>query len=320
MNTISPRIGVLLPTRSLVMDETQPKNMNTTLAMAERIDKTGLDSVWVGDSVTSKPRPDPITVLAAIAARTKNVRLGTGVLLAALRNPILLAHAAATTDLIAEGRTVLGVGVGGAFNKEQRQEWLNVGVSPTERAQRLEEMIGIVKQLTNGNTVSHKGNHFNLESVRLEPKSPQVGGVPILVACHWNSGIEAQYKRAGALGDGFISISDTPEEYAKLLEKVHGYANDAGHDTNKMESAFYLTVNLNTNEKKANEEADRYLNLYYGMNIWGSRWGPYGAPERIVERMRQYYEAGANTLIVRFAAPDQQEQLDVFLSEVVPAV
>jgi hypothetical protein len=61
------------------------------------------------------------------------------------------------------------------------------------------------------------------------------------------------------------------------------------------------------------------LNLYYGMNIWGDRWGPYGPSELTVERVRRYEAAGAQTVVVRFASFDQERQLQTFLDEVVAA-
>src|SRR6058998_2357300 len=102
-------LGVPLPTREAVMSgrpETAPM-----LAMAERAEAAGFDSVWVGDSLTARPRHEPLTLLAAVAARTKRVRLGTAVLLPALRNPVVLAHVVGTLDRIAEGRTILGAGI-----------------------------------------------------------------------------------------------------------------------------------------------------------------------------------------------------------------
>ena len=314
------RLGVLLPTRGLVMTGEQPQNLGSILSMAEVVEQAGLDSVWVGDSLTAKPRPEPLTTLAAIAARTHRVRLGTAVLLAALRHPVTLAHAVATLDLISEGRTVLAVGVGGAFNKEQAQEWRDAGVDPSRRASRLEEIVQILRALTRGEDVTHNGRHFDLDSLSIGLKSPQPHGVPILIACHWRAGRDAQFRRAATLGDGFISISDYPEEYALVSEKVRGYATEEGRNYDEMEAAFYMTVNLDREAERAAEEADRYLHLYYGMNIWGDRWGPYGPPELTVERIRRYAEAGARTIIVRFASFEQEQQLDTFLSEVVPAL
>ena len=81
----------------------------------------------------------------------------------------------------------------------------------------------------------------------------------MLIACHWRAGKEDQFRRAARLGDGFISISDTPEEYAKVAEKVRIYAGEEGKDFDRMESAFYMTVNLGDDPKAAAEEAEKYL-------------------------------------------------------------
>ena len=318
MHANKVKLGILLPTRGLVMSQDHPKDADVVLSMAERVDSAGLDSVWVGDSLTAKPRLEPLTALAAVAARTQRVRLGTAVLLAALRHPVLLAHILGTLDVISRGRTVLAVGVGGAFNEEQRGEWEAVAVEPQRRASRLEELVEIVKRLGAGERVSYRGRHFSLDSVSMKPEPVQAGGVPVLIACHARAGRDVQFRRAARLGDGFISISDTPEEYAGVVHKVQTYAEELGRDFRRMESAFYMTVNLGSDPDKASQEADKYLMMYYGANIWGSRWGPFGPPERTVQRIQEYAQAGASTIIVRFASFDQEAQLQTFLSEVAP--
>ena len=86
--------GVLLPTREAIMSgrpETAPM-----LAMAERAEAAGFDSVWIGDSLTARPRHEPLTLLAAVAGRTRRLRLGTAVLLPALRSPVGLAQVVGT--------------------------------------------------------------------------------------------------------------------------------------------------------------------------------------------------------------------------------
>ena len=79
-----------------------------------------------------------------------------------------------------------------------------------------------------------------------------------------------------------------------------------------------MTVNLNSDEGRAEKEATEWLTRYYGAEIWGTRWGPFGGPERLKERMSEYVEAGAQTLIVRFAGFDPQRQLESFLEQVAP--
>ena len=325
LSTVSNKlkIGVLVPTRGLQMTGEQPRNIDGILSMAEAAETAGLDSVWVGDNLTTKSRLEPLTTLAAVAKHTNRVRLGTAVLLAALRQPVLLAQTLGTLDLVSGGRVVLAVGVGSADSERARKEWRNAGVDPSRRAGRLEEIVDIVKRLTMGEEVSYQGRHFNLDSLSIEPRSVQPDGVPILIACHfWRGGTrrDIQFKRAARLGDGFISLSDYPEEYAQVKEEVRGYAKEVGKDFSRMEAAFYMTVNLDRDEERAAEEADRFFDLYYFGNRWGDRWGPYGAPERTVERIRRYAEAGAGTIIVRFASLDPKRQLGRFLDEVVPAL
>ena len=314
------KLGILLPTRGLVMDSDEPPNIEPLLSMAEAVEQAGLDSVWVGDSLTAKPRLEPLTTLAAIAMRTQKVRLGTAVMLAALRNPVQLAQMSATVDTISGGRLILGAGVGGAFNPAQQQEWLNVGVKPSQRARRFEEVLEITNSLTRGEEVTFDGRHFNYDGVSVQPRAVQENGVPFLVACHWRAGRERQFQRAARVGAGFMSISDYPDEYARVVDRVRGYTAEYGGDPESPEATFYMTVNLREDESAAAEEADTFLHQYYGSNIWGDRWGPFGNPHKVVERIAQYHEAGAQTIIVRFASFDQQHQLDTFLNDIVPSL
>ena len=102
-------IGYLLPTRELVMaghPEAAP-----LLKLAEQAAALGFDSIWAGDSLLARPRHEPLTLLAAVAARVQRVGIGTAVLLPALRNPVVMAHQIATLDQVAEGRLILGVGI-----------------------------------------------------------------------------------------------------------------------------------------------------------------------------------------------------------------
>ena len=312
------KLGILLPTRGLVMESDEPPSIEPLLSMAEAVEQAGLDSVWVGDSLTAKPRLEPLTTLAAIAMRTQRVRLGTAVMLAALRHPVQLAQMSATVDTISGGRLILGAGVGGAFNDAQQREWLNVGVKPSQRARRFEEVLEITNRLTRGECLTFEGRHFSYDDISVQPRAVQSEGVPFLVACHWRAGRERQFQRAAKLGAGFMSISDYPGEYAHVVDRVRGYTAEYGGDADAPEATFYMTVNLREDESAAAEEADTFLHQYYGTNIWGDRWGPFGNPRRVAERIAEYGEAGAQTVIVRFASFEQERQLDTFLNEIVP--
>ena len=82
------------------------------LSLAERVEELGFDSVWVGDSLFSKPRYEPIALLSAISQRTTRVGLGTACMVSSTRNPLYLALEWATLDQLSGGRTILGTGRG----------------------------------------------------------------------------------------------------------------------------------------------------------------------------------------------------------------
>ncbi len=105
------KLGYLLPTRENIMaGQPGTRSLLDAAALARRC---GFDSIWVGDSLLARPRHDPLTLLAAVAAAVPDIELGSAVLLPALRNPVVLAQQLATIDQISEGRLILGVGIGG---------------------------------------------------------------------------------------------------------------------------------------------------------------------------------------------------------------
>src|SRR5690606_20481731 len=110
------------PTRETVMTQEHP-DIRPVLALAEQAEGFGLDSVWVGDSILARPRFEALATLAAVAARTERVTLGTAVFLPPLRHPVVLANELATLDHIARGRLVLGAGTAtrNALNESESQ-------------------------------------------------------------------------------------------------------------------------------------------------------------------------------------------------------
>src|SRR5256886_14252192 len=170
--------GVLIPTREVVMSgrpETGP-----LLTMAERAEAAGFDSVWIGDSLTARPRHEPLTLMSAIAARTRRVRIGTGVLLPALRNPVVLAHVVGTLDRVAEGRVILAVCIA-ADAPAIRKEFAPAGVPWDRRVGRFLETLEICRALWTRDGVSYGGKHFTLQDVTVEPKPHRRGGPPIWI-------------------------------------------------------------------------------------------------------------------------------------------
>src|SRR5438046_7536172 len=200
-------LGVLLPTREAVMSG-RPET-GSMLAMAERAEATGFDSVWIGDSITARPRHEALTRRAAVAARTPRVKLGTAVLLPALRNPVVLAHVVGTLDRVAEGRVILGVGIA-ADTPAIRKEFEAVGVPFERRVGRFLEMLEICRALWTRDHVSFSGKHFTLHDVTVEPKPHRPGGPPI-----WIGGSGPTALREAARFDAWFPTGPSVEFFAE---------------------------------------------------------------------------------------------------------
>ena len=319
MNNTDFKLGVLLPTRGLLLADQRPSNIEPVLALARRVEESGLDSVWVGDSLTAKPRLEPLSTLSAIAAQTHRIRLGTAVMLMGLRHPLLLAQTLATVDLISQGRLVIAAGIGGAFNEAQRNEWENVSVKSSTRARRLEEILQILKGLENGERFSFHGRHFDLQNTVMLPLPTRPSGVPILLACHGRSSVrDIQIDRAARLADGIISISDTPSEFQDVVSQFYETVVNLGKNVQQVQTTMYMTINMDEDRAIAEADAEEWLLGYYGANIWGDRWGPFGGSNQVIDRIQEYKDAGAQTVIVRFASFNAEQQLESFLSKVAP--
>jgi alkanesulfonate monooxygenase SsuD/methylene tetrahydromethanopterin reductase-like flavin-dependent oxidoreductase (luciferase family) len=172
--------GLLLPTREIVMNQEVP-DFRQILDLAEHAEALGFDSVWVGDSVLARPRFEALTTLAAVATRTRRVQLGTAVLLPMLRHPVILANQVANLDLVADGRLILGVGIGGN-NPAVAQEFAARGVPIARRVGMFEEGITLMRRLWTEPEVTFQGRYFQVQSVRLGLRPLQQPVVPIWLA------------------------------------------------------------------------------------------------------------------------------------------
>jgi len=306
-------LGVLLPTREAVMSgrrETAP-----LLAMAARAEAAGFDSVWIGDSLTARPRHEPLTLLAAVAALTRRVRLGTGVLLPALRNPVVLAHVVGTLDRIAEGRLILGVGIA-ADTPAIRREFAAAGVPWDRRVGRFLETLEICRALWRRDGVSFRGKHFTLEDVTLEPKPHRAGGPPI-----WIGGSGPTALREAARFDAWFPTGPSVEFFAEHWPRVQAAARAAGRAPDDVTGAAYVTLALDPKAAVAEQRLDGFLETYYAAPARAilARQACYAGPvEGCVEWLQRWIDAGARHIALRFAGGDQLAQVDEAASRLLP--
>ena len=306
-------LGVLIPTREAIISgrpETAP-----LLAMAERAEAAGFDSVWIGDSITARPRHEPLTLLAACAARTRRVRLGTAVLLPALRNPVVLAHVVGTLDRVAEGRVILGVGIA-ADAPAIRREFAAVGVPFERRVGRFLEVLEICRALWQRDHVSFSGKHFTLGDVTVEPKPHRRGGPPI-----WIGGSGPTALREAPRFDAWFPTGPSVEFFAEHFPRVQAAARAAGRPPDAVTGAAYVTLALDQDRAAATQRLHHFLETYYAAPAPTilARQATYAGPiEGCVEWLQRWIDAGARHLMFRFAGGDQLAQVDEAAARLLP--
>ena len=300
------KFGILLPTREVVLSgKAEPSNIYD---LANRSETLGFHSVWVGDSVVAKPRLDALTTLAAVAARTRHIRLGTAVYLAALRNPVLVAHMVGTVDWLSRGRVDLGIGYSRPNDPVQDHEYRVLGRDPAKRIKMSEELVHIIRKLWRENDVSYSGNFSSFERVSIEPKPIQPGGVPIWLA---SNNIEPGLKRVARMGDGWLNNITDPNIYKECLGKIRAYAADAGRDPQAVEPGLYFT--LAAGDNRAIREGEHFLSQYYNRPydaVAKAMLCVMGNWDRVIDQIQAYAEAGARTVVLRFASSDQIRHLE----------
>ncbi len=309
--------GILLPTRGVLLAQKERPDLRPIFDMAETVEKAGYHSLWIGDSVTAKPRLETLSTLGALAVKTENIKIGTSVLIAALRNPVLLAQAIANVDVLSSGRLILGVGVQRG-DKMFEEEFTACGVPFNQKAGRLEEVLKIMRLLWSQDNVTHPNKYFRIENLSLLPKPIQKPGVPVWVS---SNDVDRGLKRVAMLGDAWMTNIPSIEVFKESWKKIQSYAGEAGRDPQEIHRSLYLTIHVSPDGAKARKDGEEFLTAYYHKPfdvISRQLIVKCGGTDEVVELIKTYADAGIGTFILRFAAKDQMKQLQVCTEDIVP--
>ncbi|MBW2314987.1 MAG: LLM class F420-dependent oxidoreductase [Deltaproteobacteria bacterium] len=179
----------------------------------------------------STPFPDPWTTIAAMAAVTTRLRFSTMVYILPLRHPLEVAKTVGTVARLSGGRVALGVGAGWI-----REEYDALGVPFAGRGKRMNEMFEVMRKAWSGAMVEHRGEHFDLGAFQMTP-APEAH-VPI-----WVGGLSKHaFRRAGALGDGWIGTGQHPDEVAGIVEQLQAARREAGREGDPFETIVPLVT------------------------------------------------------------------------------
>jgi probable F420-dependent oxidoreductase len=237
------RLSVSLP----IYAAEDPGSWDRVFDLARAADEVGIDRVVVSDHVVfgenldayGRPEsggveggrqptgPDghwlePLTVLAAVAAQTTRVRLGTYILLAALRRPVVLAKQLATLDVLSHGRVDLGVGIGW-----QREEYEAAGLDFSARGRLLDHSLEVCQTLWRDQRASFASPELGFEAIHSMPKPLQRGGVPIWVSGRCNEHVA---RRLARFGRGWIPWGDDAADPAASIPRMRKAVDTAGGD------------------------------------------------------------------------------------------
>ena len=286
------------------------------VSLVELVDRAGYDSLWTGDHVSfAVPMLDPLLQLAQAAVVSRRLLLGTAVYLLPLRHPAPVAKQVATLDHLTEGRLIFGVGVGGEFP----QEYAVCGVPMAERGARLSEGVRLLREFWTGAPVTHTGRLYGgFQDVALQPPSRQPGGPPV-----WFGGrSKPALRRAGRLGDGYLSYVVTPEMFADALATIDQAASEAGRDLRSFGTGHLLFTRLDASFEAALDAAAAALSVRYAMDFRrpAQRYCALGTPAQVAERVRAFHAAGARHVVLDFVGPyeERDRQIAWFAGEVMP--
>jgi len=280
--------------------------------LVDLCETTGVDSLWFSERLSS-PMPvlEPMTTMAAVAARTRRLKFGPSVLVAPFRSPVLAARELAMLDYLSKGRCLPAVGVG----VEQEREFLAAGVPFRERGRRTDEAIRIMRRCWAEDEVSHAGDFWTLDRISVLPHPVQQ---PLPLWIGGNS--EAAMRRTARLGDGWIPSFIPPDRFRVGVERTLGFAAEAGRTIPGDHFGTLVYYCLDAEPARARALALPYVPKGRVDDATLAQCTAFGPPAVLAERLEEYVRGGGSKFIARPMCPPEMmlDQVARLAAEVVP--
>ena len=289
-----------------------PADMEHIRKFVTEAETLGYDSLWlqeriIGDFVML----EPVTLLSYVAAITNKLKLGTSVILLPLRNPLQLAKAYATLDVMSGGRAVMGVGLGGGHLGSHENVF---GYTREGRVTRFTEAVQIMKLLWTEPRASFEGRYWKFKNVSMAPKPIQQPHLPLWFGGHHENAL----KRAVKYGNGWMGAgSSSSNAFIRESAMIRQFLTDAKRDpaTFSYGKRVYLAVDADKarGEKRIREWfGRRYKNADLGprVAIWGSAM-------ECTEKIQEIVGAGAQFIVFN-PMFDEMEHLEICAKEIMP--
>ncbi|MGH2470004.1 MAG: LLM class flavin-dependent oxidoreductase [Chloroflexota bacterium] len=325
------------------------------LNFAREAEDLGFDAVWLHDAPLGRRTLaawDTISVLSALAQVTSRVKLATGIFQPHLRNPVAVAQAWATADYLSGGRTIMGVGTGAGKSRLVEREYdAMAALRPGEcldhqalykkRRRLFLECIEVIRRLWDEDHVTFHGEFYHLDDVTLGLAKPAAKPHPPIVigAGHyipkdfggslhhvWSEDRAGKWlpgpcEDAARLGDGWITVQVTPDEYIPVRD--HVLASRPAERGQPFTLAFNCFVNVNDSAPQAWEEVRQHLNDFHGPPVppdMVDRWALAGPAESIAERLSGYVAQGVSLFQLVIGSQDELGQMRRLAREMLPTL
>lgn len=286
---------------------------NESLEQIEWAENNGFDDVWIQEHHFQEDGfcTSVMPITAAIAARTKKIRIGSGVMLLPFHNPVRVAEDGATVDIISEGRFQLGVGTGYVVD-----EFKKYGISKKERGARTDESLEIIRRLWKGETLTYDGKFYQVNGAKLAPGPVQNPRPPIYVGGFSHAGV----RRAAKYGDGFLGTGPLKELYDQYLEELR--KNDKPSTDPWAAGGYFWLIVSEDPEKTWNEAADHVLYQLNGYAKWFEDAGmpllPYISDREHLKELGLFNVVDVDTCIQMIRDYIEEVPVKIFYSFTVP--
>jgi probable F420-dependent oxidoreductase len=281
-----------------------------------RVEELGYDSVWVWDHMLLGVEPnfpilDSLTTLTSIAARTTKLKVGTGILVLPLRNPVALAKQLSTMDQFSGGRLIMGMASGW-----YKREFDAMGIPFDKRGKLMDENLEILNRLWTEAMVDGKYMQHNISAAVMYPKPVQKPRIPILIGGY----VDRVLQRAATAGDGWLTYFYTAESFTKSWTKIRNFAKEGGKDPDKLMNASQLPVMIGKSKAAVQDDMLDWLNKEWDFpeNSDCSRDSAImGSVDECVAQLKVHLDAGVQKIIF-VPYKYQKEQVELIAKEVIP--
>ena len=273
----------------------------------------GIDSIWQTDRLVS-PQPflECMSVMAALAGRTKRIKFGVNVLSLAMRDAVLVARQCATIDFLSNGRLLPAFGIGSPLGPE----WVALNLDTKTRGRKTDEGLEVIRRLWSEDKVDFDGVHYKLSGVSIAPK-PVQPDLPM-----WIGGSsEAAIRRTARIGTGWQAGPETPEQAAKVVAAIKEAAAEEGRTIDDDHYGAGIPYRFGRQDDPALVPLFEAYRKRTGRDP--ATYFAIGDAEAIVRRIAEYVEAGVSKFILRPAAKGDEEliaQTRRLIEEVLPLV